>query len=103
MPFGQSSERLIQVIEQLELRLEDLETLEGAEISATMFIDRHLPQLGRHATIIATCAACELFWYAVYGLSGKTVAASCGSRVGTRCLTGSQVAYSLVRGGNAGS
>lgn len=34
MRFGQSSERLTRVIDQLELRLEDLETQEGAEISA---------------------------------------------------------------------
>ena len=34
MQFGQSSERLARIIEQFELRLEDLETQESSEISA---------------------------------------------------------------------
>lgn len=38
------------------------------------FIDRSLPQAGQYAMIVATFAACEVFWYAVYGLSGQTVA-----------------------------
>ena len=36
MQFGQSSERLTRTIEQLELRLEDLEVQEAAEISAVL-------------------------------------------------------------------
>ena len=38
------------------------------------FIDRNLPHFDQCAMIVATFAACELFWYAVYGLSGQTVA-----------------------------
>src|SRR5215469_15636493 len=43
MQFGRSSERLTRQIEQLELRLEELEASEAAEISKAAAEDRPLP------------------------------------------------------------
>jgi threonine/homoserine/homoserine lactone efflux protein len=37
------------------------------------FINANFPQAGQYAMIVATFAACEVFWYAVYGVSGRTI------------------------------
>lgn len=34
------------------------------------FVDQRQPQLAQYAVLIATFAACELFWYTAYGLGG---------------------------------
>lgn len=37
------------------------------------FVDRAQPQWPQFALLVATFAACELFWYAVYGLGGGSL------------------------------